>query len=219
MRSASPTASRASRFELDLGPSASRLLETRGYLASLPQGFSSYPDHTQKASIYRTFLAETDFSTIADKLPSAIRKIVERPLLPSTWVTETLATSLFLAARDLCFDDDDDFVEHFHGVNRTIISSPMYRVLFALASPERFLSGSPKRMATLHRGIGVDVSALHEKVVRIELTSPPNLIPRLIARCYATGFGAAARAAGGKEVAARLIRHEPLVSTFEISWT
>jgi hypothetical protein len=179
----------------------------------------SYPDHTQKASIYRTFLAQTNLSAIADRLPSAIRRIVERPLLPSTWVTETLATSLFLAARDLCFDDDDAFVEHFRGVNRTIISSPMYRVLFALAGPERFLSGSGKRLAALHRGLGVEVSSLHDKVVRIELTSPPNLIPRLIARCFATGFEAAARAAGAKEAAARLVRHEPLVSTFEISWT
>jgi hypothetical protein len=211
------THSKSSR-DLDLGPSASRLVETRAYLRALPNGLDSYPDHTQKASIYRTFVEATPLMGGAGGLPAAIARLLEAPLLPSTWVSETLSTSLFLAARDLLFSDDDSFVDHFRAVNRTVIASPMYRVLFALASPERLLTASGQRMAALHRGIVIESGLPRGKRTRLELSYPDHLVPRIIARCYATAFEVAAEAAGARDAFARIVRFEPRSCTFDITW-
>jgi hypothetical protein len=203
---------------LDLGPRALALIETRAYLRGLPDGLASYPECVGKASIYRRFVDETALGDAATKLPHEIAALITQPRVHSSWVSEVLTTCLYLGVRDLCFPSDDAFVDHFREVNRAVVSSPMYRVMFALVSPLRLIDGGAKRMSALHRGLGVSILETRSHGGRLALSYPPNLLPRLIARCYATAFEVLVEAAGGKEPCAHLVRHEPDAATFDVTW-
>lgn len=172
----------------------------------------------QKASIYRTFLDATPLDRVVRRLPPAIAALVERPLLPSTWVGEGVATGLYLAARDLCFASDQDFLDHFRDVNRALVSSPMYRILFALRSPELLVVGAAKRFAALHRGMSFEIEERARGRLRVVIGHPPRLLPALSARAYAVAFEVILEQSGAKDATSRVTELDLETTGFDLSW-
>ena len=201
-----------------LGAHALALIQTSAYLRDLPSGLDSYPACVAKASVYRAFLDATDLSKVRDKLPPAARELVDRPLVHSSWVSEVRSTVLYLAARDLVFTSDEAFIDHFRVVNRQLISSPAYRVLFGLVGPRLLLQTLPRRFAALHRGVTVSGEAAGNSG-ELLIEHPAHLIPRLIGRCYLTGLEVAVEAAGGKAPKAQLANFRPDRSLLTVTWS
>jgi hypothetical protein len=189
------------------------------YLDSLPQGLDSYPTYQSKALI---FSADHQRELIAhvDSFPPAIAELIRNPLPATQWVPEVYMTACHIGIADLRGLDEDQFEKASFQDNRTIMASPLYRVLMFIASPRRLFGSSEKRWSAFHRGVelGCELGEPDDNRVRITLRYPSRLVPRITARGYCGAFHAALEAAGGKEGRFEIVEHTPIRAKFEGRW-
>ncbi len=191
------------------------------YVASLPQGLSSYPEHVQKASVYREFIRFMPTGALPGRVPAVIEQLFLRPLPASAWVPEVHVTALFLAICDAGFPNEADFIARAFVANQELLTGPLYRILMMVASPGYLARNAEARWNTFHRGIKMVTETLPEGKTRsavFRLEYPHGLLPELMARSYTTAFRAALEAAGGRGVNVEVQRYGPTSCAFACRW-
>jgi uncharacterized protein (TIGR02265 family) len=181
---------------------ASVLSSVAAYLETLPAGADSYPECSTKASLLRNAVESRPLGP-AVPLPPALRALVDHPPPVTAWVPEVLFNALMLAIREVHFDPSDveGFLAWVYEQNRKILSTPLYRVLFFVVSPERLLVGMEKRWSSFRRGTEARLVRLGDRDVEIHVTSPPNLYAPQTVQGMAAALRATIDCAGAKRAA------------------
>ena len=195
------------------------LPRTEAYIAALPAGLDSYPTCKQKGSLTRLWLSEFPLSAKVDLLPRELRTLVEGPPLASGWVPEVHANALYIATGELVLPREDDLVDCMYRLNVMLFQSPLYRAVTLVASPASFLRALELGWKLFRRGQYIALTTMSPTALRIRVTWPPLVTPVLIARCFATGFRAAAEATGtvtGLKV--DLTEFDRTTAAYDISW-
>jgi hypothetical protein len=205
-------------MELALGPEYTHLLRTRAYLKSLPNGLKSYPECRGKGAVWKNILKHTDVGSLAGRVPAELAVLPEGDLLGATWMPLVQSFAGHLVLRDCLFASDEAIAEHFRVLDRHLLSSTLYRVLFAVASPRMAVNGASRNFGVMFQGIRL--RALHEARdgVELELTYPPMLLPALVGRLYLVAFEVAVELAGGKRVSGKVLEHGNTYANYELTW-
>jgi hypothetical protein len=175
------------------------------YVERLPGGVASYPAAGVKGAVTRRMLddARLPFPLPAGSIPDEVARFVAEGFSVGAWVPETFHSVLACAIFDLRFRDEGGmpaFERWVHEGNRGLLRSPLYRVLFLVASPERIFIGAERRWATFHRGSLLRVLDHREGGARVRLTYPAYLFPEHSVVGFGAALLAAVEAAGGKRV-------------------
>lgn len=187
------------------------------YIASLPHGLDSYAGCQQKAVVLRQFLPGHLVREVADLVPKSLVSLVEDPPPVTEWVSEVKATAIYLALRDT-MSTEDAFVDFAHTMNRRLMSSPVYRILYALVSPERILRGCAARWGQMHRGTELRPQRVADGEAILRLSFPQMLVPHVLARAYATAYRAALELSGAKDISVECRDASSTGYTFVASW-
>lgn len=188
------------------------------YIESLPNGLASYPGCQQKAQVVRQFLPLTERRKLEGLGPPEITAIIDEPPPATAWVPEVHATAIYLALRDT-MKSDDEFIDYAREMNRSLVSSPMYRILFAFVSPERVVRGAASRWGQMHRGTELHPRRVSTNDAVFRLTTPPNAVPEILARAYSTAYQTAVELSGGSNVTCQVAEGGPTGWTFNLKWT
>ncbi len=188
------------------------------YLAALPDGIDAYPQCLAKASVARDAMQRTLPPGI--DLPAPLRALLDQPPPVTAWIPEVHQNALMLAILDTHFDENDTegFYSWILDRNRRLFSSPLYRALFFVLSPERLLNGFQRRWSTFRRGTDLAIDHGGDGRARARLTAPPNLHSKLSARGLGFGFQAALERAGASDVRIEIPSQTPTEVSYELSW-
>lgn len=175
------------------------LSSVAAYLETLPAGADSYPECSIKASLLRNAVESRPLGPEVP-LPPALRALLDHPPPVTAWVPEVLFNALMLAVREVHFGPSDleGFLSWVYEQNRKILSTPLYRVLFLVVSPERLLVGMEKRWASFRRGTEAHIVRLGTHDVELHVTSPPNLHPLQTVQGMAAALRATITCAGAR---------------------
>lgn len=199
-------------------PQYTHLLRTRAYLSALPCGLASYPECCGKASVWNNILQHTDTKGLSERLPEELAALIRLQRVPGAWLPVAHSFAGHLLLRDCLFATDEAIYEHFRYVDRHLLSGPLYRVLFAVASPTMMVQASDRRFGALFKGIRFRTESLGKDRVLIELTYPPGLVPPLVGRLYLIAFEVAVELAGGFDVRGKVLAHKPDRTHYELGW-
>ncbi len=192
------------------------------YLARLPHGLDSYPHLTAKAAIFRQIIAESpDPLDAVAGLPPALEERVRNPPAATDWVREVEFWALLLCVYDRSFADAGGMAAYgtwTYGRNRALLSGPLYRMLFALLSPERLLLGATQRYAAFHRGTVMSQLRSAGKRASFRLTTPAHVLPEIAQVGLAAGFRAALDLSGASAVDVTGRADSPDVVEFLATW-
>lgn len=86
------------------------------------------------------------------QLPDELADIILSPPEASEWVPEVRLITLMTVLRDVAFGDDDGYDACMRGMLSSVLAGPMYRVLFALISPNRMAVKGEDEWTRMHRG-------------------------------------------------------------------
>jgi hypothetical protein len=200
------------------GPKYTYLLRTRAYLRVLPTGLQSYPQCVSKGQVWRNILRETDTRSLVGRLPSELAIVPDADILAGAWIPAVQSFAGHLALRDCLFRTDEEIFAHFRMLDRKLFGGPVYRVMFALASPMMALHGADRSFATMFRGITLKATSQGSGQARLELRYPADLLPSLVGRLYLIAFEVAVEMAGGKAVAGRMLTHGQTEAVYEMTW-
>jgi hypothetical protein len=100
---------------------------------------------------------------------------------------------------------------------RALLRAPLYRVLFAVLSPERLLNGAAQRWHAFRQGTELVTLEKGRGFARLELTFPPGLHSDLTLYLLAAAFEAAIDCTGARENTVDVSRG-PGVATFSCRW-
>jgi serine/threonine protein kinase len=198
------------------GPTPLEMMER--WLATLPAGLDSYPEATQKGSVCAAFLEGIDVRPLDGRVPAPLSELLKFRPMASAWVSEVKATALYLACAEACFPSEAAYVEFALGTNRRLLGGPLYGMLFRAMGPRRVLEGSASRWEHLHRGSTLEVTERGEGRAVVRLSTPPHLVPPLIARCYGTVLQAVIEVAGAKAAGIAVRVESPTQLVFEGTW-
>ena len=106
-----------------------------------------------------------------------------------------------------------------HAINRKLLAGPLYGFLFKLVPLTTVLKGAQSRWGQLHRGVALAThfGESRNKVV-FRLVFPPNVVPRLLASCYATAYQAALELTGTRNPKVVLVDHTATGAQFDATW-
>ena len=199
--------------------SAARFPRLSAYLASLPKEWDSYPDCVVKAATYRQMLDALAPPLRADELPEPIVDYVAHPRPVSSYVPEVHNIALYLAVRDLRFKTDAAWLDWIEGIFDAFYASPLYRVLFFVATPSMLLKGGAKRWAQFRKGTKLErASELESDKHLSRLVYPPQLFPKPVCEAFARGIRAAVRASGLKHADVIVKEHGPTSALLHIQY-
>jgi hypothetical protein len=201
-----------------LSPKYANLLRTRAYVKSLPHGLASYPECRGKGAVWKNILRWTDTRSLIGCVPEDVPILPDADMLAGAWMSLAQSFAAHLVLRDCLFTSDDAICEHFRIVDRRLLSSPLYKVMFALASPLLAVHASDRRFASMFQGITLHATAHGDARVELKLLYPPGLLPALVGRLYLVAFEVAIELAGGKSVTGRVLAHGEHAAHYEITW-
>ena len=173
------------------------------YLSRLPADLDSYPDALIKGSVVREVIGESDVlpRLVSGQVPPRVEALMRDPPPLASWVPEVHFTAALAAVGDLCFSGlrgMSAFERWMLERNRTLLASPLYKILFLVVSPERIFLGIEKRWGAFHRGSSLRVAGRAKGTTQLELTFPPQLFEEYALRAFGCAFQAAGEAAGSK---------------------
>lgn len=188
------------------------------YLAQLPNGLDSFPSCTIKASVMRDALAA---KPVPDdpSLPEPIRAFLQSPPPVSSRVPEVLSNALLSTLFDVHFGGRDRQAAYdwTRASTRALLRTPLYRVLFAVLSPERLLNGAAHRWHAFRQGTDVVMLDRGRGFAQLELTFPLGLHSDLTLFLLAAAFQAAVDCTGARENTVD-VTHGLGVATFSCRW-
>ena len=189
------------------------------YLEGLPRGLDSYPDCTQKASVYRQAFGRRFASVLAPRLPATLGRLLTEPEPITAWIPEVYGNALFVALYETSYGDEEEaFLRDGRETGRRLFKGPLYKVLMVVASPALIIRRANAGWTALHRGIALDAGLTGDHTASARVTFPRNLVPRVVALTYASAFHAALEAAGGKRVACALASHTAEHAQYDLVW-
>lgn len=200
------------------GPEYPLLERTRAYVASLPQGLASYPECRGKVSIWKNILRWTDTGELRGRVPPELTIFTSEGLLDVTWMSVAESFACHLALRDTLFRTDSAMADHFRMLDRRLLSGPLYRMLFAVASPHRVVHAADRRFRAMFEGITLEARPEDACRVSLSLRYPPRLLPELVGRLYLVAFEVAVELAGAKAVRSRVLEHGDTAARYELTW-
>jgi hypothetical protein len=103
-------------------------------------------------------------------------------------------------------------------VDRRLLGGPVYKVMFALATPMLAVKAADKRFGAMFQGITLRAASDRDGHVLLELRYPRYLLPALVGRLYLVAFEVAVEMAGGRDIVGRVLRHGETAAQYEISW-
>jgi hypothetical protein len=161
---------------------------TRAYIDGLPDGLDSYPEVTIKGSMARGMIELQPDNFALSRLPISLQPLfVELPLV-SQWMPEVKLIAMCCAVREAFFDDDDTYLNWVRGGLRSIFSSPLYRIAFAVVSPTRLVKSATKRWGAIRQGTEREIVELNENGNLGRVRHPPGLYNDLYARVLLAGL-------------------------------
>lgn len=187
----------------------------RRYLLRLPRGLASYPECQAKGSVLRQAVDSAPVRLDLAALPPELSTLAAAPPLPTEWISEVHLNGIMLAYQDSV--TPETWERWTYDRNRALFRKSLYRILFAVISPERLFAGLTQRWAAFRRGSELRVVSLGDRVARIEATYPPHLHDELTMGAATIAMRAAGDAAGG-QTKTRLVDVEPSRCMIEITW-
>jgi hypothetical protein len=189
------------------------------YLATLPNGLASYPECCVKASVLRNTLGSKPLGPDVE-LPLALRRLVDHPPPLTEWIPEVHFNAVSLAIREVHFNPRslDDYLAWTFEQNRKLLSTPLYRVLFLLLTPERLLSGMQNRWSAFRRGTELQIVSRAAGRVELRLRHPAFLYPALSSQGMSAAFQAAMEHAGAKQARVEVASPGSTETTFLATW-
>lgn len=190
------------------------------YAHKLPGGFTAFPTALMKASILRDAIASRPLSSLAmDGLPTALRATLRDPPLPNTWLPVTHVVGTLLAIADEYQLDERTFLAWRGEQYRALFSGPLYRVLFAVLSPERLVGGAAHKWKSLTRdSLVLDRVETKHGAAEIAVSWPAHLLPPLVARSLMEGVRAALELSGAKEPSLEMHRAASTGAVYSLRW-
>lgn len=171
------------------------------YLRQVPDGFDSFPQCSLKASVIRDALSS---KPIADdpSLPTPIRAFLQNPPPVSTLVPEVLSNAMLFVLYDVHFGalGQQAMCDWLHASTVQLLRTPLYRILFAVMSPERLLTGVAQRWSAFRRGSELTLTDKKDGFARLRLVHPAGLHTDLTVFLLTAGFRAAIDCSGAREV-------------------
>jgi hypothetical protein len=195
------------------------LPHVEAYLAGLPLGLASYPDCSLKvAAVSGLVSLVRDREALAAALTPPIRDLVTAPPPNAAWVPEVHGNVVYLAARDVCCANDEAFVLLLKQMNRALLSSAVYRILFSVVSPRALINNAQGRWESFHRGIALEARAPSANSATVTLRFPSHLLPELMAKALAATYEVVVELAGGKNPHFTLEQYTSTLATFSGRW-
>lgn len=191
----------------------------RAYVEHLPHGLDSYPEARIKASLYVHAIADKPLSPFVNALPREVAELVERPLLMSSWAPSVHVQALYLAIADAYELREEAFQSWSLRAQRALLSSPVYRALASLASPNLLLKGAEKRWGSFHRGSEIEVHDEGPGRALVRLRFPPNLYAPTNLAGVAGGIAAVAELSRARGCAVQLALRTSTEATFRVRWS
>ena len=193
------------------------------YLANLPHGIDSHPDHVAKGSTFLGALADKPVLVEDGELPEALTRLLHEPPLPNAWVPEAHVVSVFKLIGDAHFRADGDDMAGFRSwvfeQNRRLLSSPLYKVLFLFVQPSSIFYGIEKRWGAFHNGTTLDLVERLPESATIAIGFAPHLFDTEGIYAHGEGLRAAAAAAGAKEPTVELLECSKTEGLLRLTWT
>jgi hypothetical protein len=200
------------------------LRRVESYLETLPNGVASYGFCQVKGSIFVRSATTSGLSLpLGDEhVPPEVQALTGHLPSANDWIPEVHYNVLSEAIAELRFAGPGGEAAHavwYTELNRQLFSSPLYKVMFVVISPDRMYSGAARRWATFHRGSVLTLPRQTKGAATLRLTYPPNLFPDRKLRDFAVSFQVVGEAAGGKNVRVRHVVESEGSSSFEATWT
>jgi len=186
------------------------------YCDSLPAGLASHPECKHKAAFYRDFMLRVPVARHVKRFPEALRYMIDAPPAPSAWLPEVHTNAFYLAARDVVLESDEQLVRTMYEVNRHVLSSPLNRIMFLLATPALVMTAGEARWAAFHEGSRFKTKRRGGHGT-VDITYPKNLFPPLMMRVYEQIFQAVFDMSR-EPARVRLMSAEPFCARFEVRW-
>jgi hypothetical protein len=187
------------------------------FLRNLPNGLLSHPECETKASLYREALRNLPKPLETESLDPLLASYVNEPLPMSSWVPDVVNTALYLVMADQIFRNDDAFLQWIADFSKRMFEAPVYRVLMAVASPERLAQGARRRWENFHTGVEYDVT-IGDSGTEGRMQYPRNLYDKLAFRANLKAIEAAYRASGARNAVAELVTMTSNEATFRVLW-
>lgn len=174
------------------GPSLAR------YIAGLPGGLDAYPAAQAKGSLVRSVLGGRPVAELLPRLPPALRSLAAEPPIGSDWVPEAHLGALIHAIAEHRGYTRADVLAWLRVQNLALFTSPVYRVLMLVASPEALLRHAGRRWGNWHRGSTLGFEGFADEGACVTLAFPVGLFDGLLVAAYGAVFGAALEVAHAK---------------------
>ena len=143
------------------------------YVAGLPEGLDSHPEHFAKSALVRSLMNDP-LRACVDEVPACLRELVRNPPPASSWVRQTHAHAIAQLARDIAFGSDAEFAAFCYEQQRALFSSSLYRLLMRCTSPSRVLTTVQRRWSAFNRGTSV-VAMISGSAGRLCIEHPTGL--------------------------------------------
>jgi hypothetical protein len=199
-------------------PTYAHLVRTRAYLGALPYGLASYPECRSKGQVWKNILRWTDTGPLVGMVPEEVPIVPESGLLASSWVPAVQSFAAHLVLRDCLFTSDEAMCSHFRLVDRRLLGGPIYRTLFALATPMLAVRAADRQFSAMFEGLTLRAASECPGHVHLLLNYPPKILPALVGRLYLVAFEVAVELAGGTTVEGKVLSHGATAAQYEITW-
>ncbi len=174
-----------------------------------------YPQCGIKAGLMRMALQRMTLPPL-DGLPEDFVRTLRNPPPVNVWIPEMHIIALQCIHADVT---PQDAVESWLlEMNRQLLSSPAYSVLFALASPQSVLKGAARLWGVFRRGSKLDVVIDGPGSARATVTFPEYLYIPEAPFHHGTAFTAALLRAGAAKVSVAVEEHTPTSARYHATW-
>jgi len=187
------------------------------YLNRLPAGLESYPNMTIKGAIFRQFLKGVDVDLLRAALPPRLLSLVDNPPPANVWMPEVQSNAVFTVVAEVCFADEDAFMQYAYENNKEVLESPLYALLIRMLSPSRVVKLAAKAWGQMHKGTTLFADD-HGAYTLLRLDHPPHAYPRCMLLALSQGYLSAAHLAGEEAATAELIDEEVDGAAFKLNW-
>lgn len=190
------------------------------YLARLRDGFEAHPHCQVKGSVVREVAASFD-APLTQQLPQAIRTLVEHPPPVSAWIAEVPFNVMVLVQNEHLARQTGRktaLLDAAFEVSKALLSTPLYKILFLVVSPERLVAGVDKRWAALRRGTFIEVVEHSRESARIRVHYPAHHYTPTLLTIRGASIRAALVCAGAKDATVQLEPRDEESSDFNCRW-
>lgn len=181
-------------------------------MATLPEGLDSYPEAQAKGSMARTVLDHQPETLDPAKLPDELRWMLEHPPTANQWIPEARVLALMHAVRDLAFESDEAFFEWVRTSLRELFSTPMYRLLMAMTSPQMLARQADRAWARVRRGTVRQLEEQGDTHNLGVLRYPPYLFDRFSMGIVCAGVEVTYRLSRARAPEVRMLEWTPTYS-------